>query len=44
MMPSESRHGLECRTTADAQLIRLLQQPFPCEVMVMAMTLVDIKS
>src|ERR1700676_4787818 len=44
VMPSESCHGLKRRATADAELIRLLQQPFPYELMVMAMTLVHIKS
>src|ERR1017187_2540828 len=44
VMPSESRHGLKRRASADAEFIRLLHQPFPYEVMVMAMTLVHIKS
>ena len=44
VMPSESRHGLERRAAADAELVRLLQQPFPYELMVMAMALVHIKS
>jgi hypothetical protein len=43
-MPSKSRHGLERRATADAEFIRLLHQPFPYEVMVMAVTLVHIES
>jgi hypothetical protein len=43
-MPSESCHGLERGTAADAKFIRLLHQPLPYEVMMMAMALVHIKS
>ena len=31
VMPPESCHGLKCRAAADAEFIRLLQQPFPYE-------------
>jgi hypothetical protein len=44
VMPPKPRHGFKCRAAANAEFIRLLHQPFPYEMMVMAMTLVHIKS
>jgi hypothetical protein len=44
VVPPEPGHGAEGRATADAQLIRLFEQPFPDQVAVMALVFMHIKS
>jgi hypothetical protein len=44
VVSSESCHGLKRRAAPDPEPVRLLEQPFPHEVMVMAMILVHVKS
>jgi hypothetical protein len=44
MMASKSRHRFECRSTANTQLVRLLEQPFPKQLVVMSVAFVHIKT
>jgi hypothetical protein len=44
VMAPETRHSAESRAAADAELVSLLEQPFPYEPVVMAMTLVHVES
>jgi hypothetical protein len=44
MVAAEASHGLEGRAPANPQLAGLLEQPFPNEVMAMALILVHIEA
>src|SRR6185437_2678657 len=43
VMPPESGHGAKRRAAVDAELIRLYEQPFPCELVMMPLPFMDIQ-